>query len=282
MKYSDHSIAGERLDNAIENNTAVCMRRDTMVRGSTLEEQLTWERWVQSRDSEAGNLLIKKYMPLVSYHVQRIAVSLPKSVSRDDLKSLGMIGLYDALEKFDPKRDLKFDTYSSFRIRGAILDGLRKEDWLPRSTREKAKKIDAATEKLEQKYMRNVTVEEIAEELETDVGDIYSTINEHFFANVLSIDEQPNEHDNRDNHSFAIRDEKSEIPEERIIKNELIEEMTAMISHLNEKEQLVLSLFYKEELTLTEIGQVMELSTSRISQIHSKAIFKLRKWLEKV
>lgn len=253
-----------------------------MVRGSTSEDQITWDKWVKSRDPDAGNLLIKKYMPLVSYHVQRISVNLPKSVSRDDLKSLGMFGLYDALEKFDPKRDLKFDTYSSFRIRGAILDGLRKEDWLPRSTREKAKKIDAAIEKLEQRYMRNVTVEEIAQELNMDENDICTTINEHFFANVLSIDEQPNDQDDRDSQSYSIRDDKSEIPEEKVVKAETIEEMTAMVSQLNDKEQLVLSLFYKEELTLTEIGQVMDLSTSRISQIHSKAIFKLRKWLEKV
>lgn len=252
-----------------------------MVRGSTSEDQITWEKWVQFRDPDAGNLLIKKYMPLVSYHVQRISVNLPKSVSRDDLKSLGMIGLYDALEKFDPKRDLKFDTYSSFRIRGAILDGLRKEDWLPRSTREKAKKIDAAIEKLEQRFMRNVTIEELAHELNLDEDEIYTTINEHFFANVLSIDEQPSD-DDRDSQSFTIKDEKSELPEEKIIKNEMIEEMSMMVSQLNDKEQLVLSLFYKEELTLTDIGQVMDLSTSRISQIHSKAIFKLKKWLEKV
>jgi RNA polymerase sigma factor for flagellar operon FliA len=252
------------------------------VRGSTSEEQITWDKWVQSRDSEAGNLLIKKYMPLVSYHVQRISVSLPKSVSRDDIKSLGMIGLYDALEKFDPQRDLKFDTYSSFRIRGAILDGLRKEDWLPRSTREKVKKIDAAAERLEQRLMRNATIEEIAQELNMDDNEVSATINEHFFANVLSIDEQPNDHEDREGQSFAIKDKTSELPEEKILKTEMISEMTAMISQLNEKEQLVLSLFYKDELTLTEIGQVMDLSTSRISQIHSKSIFKLRKWMEKV
>ncbi|WLR53411.1 FliA/WhiG family RNA polymerase sigma factor [Mesobacillus subterraneus] len=251
-----------------------------MVRGSTSEEQVTWDKWVQFRDPDAGNLLIKKYMPLVSYHVQRISVSLPKSVSRDDLRSLGMIGLYDALEKFDPNRDLKFDTYSSFRIRGAILDGLRKEDWLPRSTREKAKKIDAAIERLEQRFMRNATIEEIASELNMDETEIYSTINEHFFANVLSIDEHPSENDDRDNQSFVIKDVKAEIPEDKLLKSEMLEEIAAKVSKLNEKEQLVLSLFYKEELTLTEIGQVMNLSTSRISQIHSKAIFKLRKWLE--
>ncbi|CAM3704140.1 FliA/WhiG family RNA polymerase sigma factor [Mesobacillus zeae] len=247
---------------------------------SVCDEQEIWEKWIQSRDREAANLLIKKYMQLVSYHVQRISATLPKSVSRGDLKSLGMMGLYDALEKFDHKRDLKFDTYASFRIRGAILDGLRKEDWLPRSTREKAKRIEAAAEKLEQQYMRNVTAEEIAAVVGLETEEIVTTVNEHFFANVLSIDEQSNE-DEREGQSFSIKDNKTATPEESLVKGEMLQEMAALISQLNEKEQLVLSLFYREELTLTEIGQVMSLSTSRISQIHSKALFKLRKLLEK-
>ncbi|PLR77660.1 FliA/WhiG family RNA polymerase sigma factor [Bacillus sp. V3-13] len=252
-----------------------------MTQISTSDEQI-WNKWVQYRDAQAGNLLVKKYIPLVSYHVQRIAVGLPKSVSRDDLRSLGMIGLYDALEKFDPDRELKFDTYASFRIRGAILDGLRKEDWLPRSTRDKAKKIEAATEMLEQRYMRNVTVAEIAAELAITEEEVYATMNEHFFANVLSMDEQPADQDDSDSQSFVLKDNKTETPEEKIVKNEMIYEMTEMITKLNDKEQLVLSLFYKEELTLTEIGQVMDLSTSRISQIHSKALYKLRQALDKV
>lgn len=246
------------------------------------EEQVYWQNWVDTRDAQAGNNLVKKYMPLVSYHVQRIAVNLPRNVSRDDLRSLGMIGLYDALEKFDPNRDLKFDTYASFRIRGAILDGLRKEDWLPRNTREKAKKIEAAIEKLEQRLMRNASIQEISSEMSMSEEEVQSVINEHFFANILSIDEKPNEQDEKESHSFIIKDERAEIPEEKVAKDELIREMVGMISQLNDKEQLVISLFYKEELTLTEIGQVMDLSTSRISQIHSKAIFKLRHALEKI
>ncbi|MDE5051520.1 FliA/WhiG family RNA polymerase sigma factor [Niallia taxi] len=253
-----------------------------MANETTLEEKNAWEMWNTNRDTDACNTLIKKYMPLVSFHVQRISVGLPKSVSREELNSLGMIGLYDALERFDPKRDLKFDTYASFRIRGSIIDGLRKEDWLSRGTREKTKKIEATIEKLEQKMMRNVTVQEIADDLDLSTDEVYSTMNEHFFANVLSIDEQLNESDEKEGPTFAIRDNKTEIPEEKVMKDELIQEMASMIETLNDKEQLVLSLFYKEELTLTEIGQVMNLSTSRISQIHSKAIYKLRHSLEKV
>jgi RNA polymerase sigma factor for flagellar operon FliA len=248
----------------------------------TIEENTYWAKWVDSRDAQAGNFLVKRYMPLVSYHVQRISVNLPKSVSRDDIRSLGMMGLYDALEKFDPKRDLKFDTYASFRIRGAILDGLRKEDWLPRSTREKAKKIEAAIERLEQRLMRNATAAEVAGEVQMGEEEVYSVMNEHFYANVLSIDEQPGDSEDKEGGSFAIKDDKAVIPEEKVLKNEILEEMAERISQLNEKEQLVISLFYKEELTLTEIGEVMGLSTSRISQIHTKAIFKLRQSLEKV
>jgi RNA polymerase sigma factor for flagellar operon FliA len=246
------------------------------------DEELIWEKWINSRDEEAGNNLIKKYESLVRYHVQRISVSLPKGVSRDDLNSLGMMGLLDALEKFDTKRNLKFDTYASFRIRGAILDGLRKEDWLPRGTREKAKKIDAVTEKLQQKYMRYVTEEEIASELKISVEEVYTTTNEHFFANLLSIDDQSSYWDEQNGHPFFIKDNTVDLPDEKLVKQEIVNELTDLITNLSDKEQLVISLFYKEEMTLTEIGQIMGLSTSRISQIHSKCIYKLKGLLEKL
>ncbi|APH07057.1 RNA polymerase subunit sigma [Bacillus weihaiensis] len=247
-----------------------------------MDEQVVWQKWIDIRDSYAGDILIKKYMPLVSYHVQRISVGLPKSVNKDDLMSLGLFGLYDALEKFDPTRDLKFDTYASFRVRGAIIDGLRKEDWLPRSSREKAKKVEAAIEKLEQKHLRNVSSEEIAEELGLSEGEVVTVMNEGFFANILSIDDQMYDHDEGDTIGYSIKDENQDTPEDKLLKDELIENLSKVITQLSEKEQLVISFFYKEELTLTEIGQVMNLSTSRISQIHSKALFKLRKILENV
>ncbi|MGV3464081.1 MAG: FliA/WhiG family RNA polymerase sigma factor [Heyndrickxia sp.] len=252
-----------------------------MSKTETIEEQKYWELWISSRNTQAGDVLVKKYLPLVHYHVQRIAVGLPRNVSRDDLKSFGMLGLLDALNKFDRTRDLKFDTYASFRIRGAILDGLRKEDWLPRSTREKAKKIEATLERLEQKYMRHVTAEEIASELHMTEDEVYQTLNEQFFANVLSVDEQANEKEENESYSFVIKDDHVPSPEENLIHEEKIQDLTKVITTLSEKEQMVLSLFYHEELTLTEIGEIMSLSTSRISQIHSKALFKLRNILEK-
>ena len=155
------------------------------------EEEQCWQKWIEKRDKLSGDFLAKKYMPLVSYHVQRISVGLPKNVCRDDLRSLGMMGLFNALERFEPDRDLKFDTYASFRIRGAILDGLRKEDWLPRSIREKTKKIEQTIEKLEQEKMRNVTVEEVAAELQMPIEEIMSAINENFVSSIISVDDQP-------------------------------------------------------------------------------------------
>lgn len=242
------------------------------------DEQKLWNRWVNDRDPDAGDLLIKKYTSLVSYHVQRIGASLPKNVSRDDLMSLGMLGLFDALNKFDINRDLKFDTYASFRVRGAIIDGLRKEDWLPRSAREKAKKLDAQIEHLEQKYMRHITPEELAEYMELPVDEVYQTVQEHFFSNVLSINEQQDQEE-AEGKTFVIRDDTTKTPEQVVMKSELLGDLADNIQKLNEKEQLVLSLFYTEEMTLTEIGEMLELSTSRISQIHSKALLKLRKLL---
>lgn len=253
-----------------------------MVLTITFDEQTAWKKWTECRDAEAGNFLAKKYLTLVSYHVQRIAIGLPKNVSRDDLNSLGMMGLFDALEKFDPHRDLKFDTYASFRVRGAIIDGLRKEDWLPRSTREKAKKIEAVSEKLEQELMRKASSLEIADALGIPEDEVCSTINEHFYSNVLSMDEQPLDLDEKEGTSFALKDEKADNPEEKLIRKELLGNLASLIEKLNEKEQLVVSLFYYEELTLTEIGQVMSLSTSRISQIHSRALFKLNQFLAKI
>lgn len=248
-----------------------------MSKRDQVQEAEYWERWMLNRDPDAGNLLVEKYTPLVTYHVQRISASLPKNVSRDDIMSLGLQGLFDALTKFEPARDLKFDTYASFRIRGTIIDGLRKEDWLSRSSRERTKKLQQKIDKLEQEYMRHVTAEEIAEHLEVPVETVYETMHAQYFSNILSLDEKIQ--DDNEEQPFTIRDDREKTPEEDLVMNELLADLTEKIQNLNENEQLVISLFYKEELTLTEIGEILSLSTSRISQIHSRALFKLRKLL---
>lgn len=242
-------------------------------------EKHQWKLWLEDRDPDAGDALVQLYTPLVNYHVQRISAGLPKNVSRDEIKSLGYQGLFDALTKFDPSRDLKFDTYASFRIRGTIMDGLRKEDWLSRSSREKSKKMEEEISRLEQEHLRSVTPEEVADHLGITTDEVYQTVHEQYFANVLSIDEKMNDDDEQQEQSFVLRDDQTETPEQLAVKDELIRDLTTRIKELNQNEQLVLSLFYQEDMTLTEIGEIMSLSTSRISQIHSKALFKLRSLL---
>lgn len=251
-----------------------------MTTSTSTNDSTYWNLWKTKKDPDAGDFLVKKYMPLVHYHVQRISTGLPKSVKREELKSLAFMGLFDAIEKFDPSRDLKFDTYASFRIRGSIIDGLRKEDWLPRSVREKAKRIESTLEKLEQSLMRNATLEEVALHLGMPEEEVATVLHEVFYSNILSMDEMPK--DEVSQGTYVLKDEKTISPEEALIKSEAIQQLIRQIESLTENEQIVISLFYKEELTLTEIGQVLGLTTSRISQIHSKAIFKLRKQLDPV
>ncbi|SHF52145.1 FliA/WhiG family RNA polymerase sigma factor [Ornithinibacillus halophilus] len=253
------------------------------VNSSPLEKEL-WAKWQKEQNNHTANQIIQHYMYLVNYHVERTASHLPSSVSKDDLRSLGMFGLYDALKKFDIDRDLKFDTYASFRIRGSIIDGLRKEDWLPRSTRDKIKKVEQLSQELEQKLQREPTSKEIAKYVDMSVDEVETTIKNSLFANVLSIEDKGKNQDNefKEGIGYSIPDKKSGQPEENVLQNEIIKELLQGIQHLNEKEQMILSLFYQEELTFTEIGQVLELTTSRISQLHKKAIFKLRKILEKL
>lgn len=220
-------------------------------------------------------------MYLVDFHTHRISSHLPKNVQRDEIRSLALFGLYDALQKFDYDRDLKFDTYASFRIRGAVMDGLRKEDWLPRSTRDKAKKIDQASNELTQKLQRNPTSTEIAEHLEMSRDEVETSYKDTMFANLLSIEHKTadDSDDHKEGIGYKIIDQDQLSPEEQMLQEENYTELAKSIKTLNKNEQLVISLFYHDELTLTEIGQVLSLTTSRISQIHKQAIFKLKQSL---
>lgn len=247
-------------------------------------EQKLWDNWVSNKDDETANQLIQNYRYLVNFHVERISSHLPNNVNRDDIKSFGLIGLYDALKKFEPSRDLKFDTYASFRIRGAIIDGLRREDWLPRSRREKTKKIEQISQELEQMYQRVPTAEEIAVKTDMSPKEVETIIKDSLFAQVLSIEEKPRNGDSdlKEGLGYSIADEVTISPEESVLSMEVKDELSEGIQTLNNNEQMVISLFYHDELTLTEIGQVLHLTTSRISQIHKKAIFKLRNSLKKI
>lgn len=240
--------------------------------------QRLWNDWVKSHDEHIGNELINHYMYLVQYHVERVAAYIPESFDKNDLKSLGLMGLFDALNKFDPNRNLKFDTYATIRIHGSIMDGLRREDWLPRTLRDRSKKIEKASQELEQQFKRTPTSAEIAKKLNLTEDEVESTVVDTLYANKLSIDSMvpTNEGDETNEAAAMIEDVQGIQPEEIMIHTELKEELKKGIQQLNNNEQMVISLFYMEELTLTEIGSVLNLTTSRISQIHKKAIFKLK------
>ncbi len=248
------------------------------------QEQALWNKWMTSQDNEAANILIENYMYLVSFHTERIVSQLPNSVDREEIRSYGLLGLYDALHKFELKRDLKFDTYASFRIKGSIMDGLRKEDWLPRSIREKTKKVEQASEAFEQKYQREAQPEDIAEITGMTVQDVETTLRDAVMSNMLSIEDKPKGHENdlKEGIGYSVTDKPDLRPEARLIQEEWKQELIEGIKSLNDKEQLVISLFYQEELTFTEIGQVLGLTTSRISQIHKRSIVKLRTTLQKI
>jgi RNA polymerase sigma factor for flagellar operon FliA len=254
-----------------------------MSTGESPQLKQLWGNWIATQDNISANGLLKHYMYLVSFHADRIAVHLPGSVSREDLESFGLIGLFDALHKFDPDRKLKFDTYASFRVRGAIIDGLRKEDWLPRSLREKTKRIEWAAQELEQELQRQPTAAEIGKKTGMTAKEVEKHVNDALFAHVLSIEEKPKESDGdfAEGVGYTIPAADSVLPDEYVMENERKDQLAEGIKQLNKNEQLVISLFYHDELTLTEIGQILELTTSRISQIHKQAIFKLRKLLGK-
>jgi len=253
------------------------MGMQTMSRTETDEERNYWSLWLNKKDPDAADYLMRLYVPLVQYQVKRVKVGLPKSVTYDELVSFGYAGLYDALTKFDAARDLKFDTYASIRVRGAILDGLRRGDPMPRTLRAKMKKVEATIEQLEQKWQRDVTVEEVAVGLEMKPAEIRAIIADSFMANNLSIDEAIDASSGGESIVALLEDKTTMDPISNVIKGEDAGKLAEEIKKLTEKEQQVISLFYYEELTLSEIGRILGLSTSRVSQIHSKALFKLNK-----
>ncbi|WP_127580660.1 FliA/WhiG family RNA polymerase sigma factor [Paenibacillus koleovorans] len=234
-----------------------------------------WKAWKVEGLLAAKQQLIEQYLPLVDYVVGRLLVGLPKNVSRDDLCSHGMLGLIDAVEKFDYERGLQFETYASWRIRGATIDGLRQGDWVPRSVREKAKRLEDAYQKLEQHYLRSVTDTEMSEYLQISEKEFQHMLQEISITAICSFDDPIKEEESETRLSLMI-DEKAKNPEYKVNEFFLKESLAKAIEKLTEKERTVVSLFYYEELSLSEIAEVMSLSPSRISQLHSKAILRLR------
>lgn len=238
------------------------------------EELNYWDNWQKHRDPQAGEYLVERYLPLVEFVIQRFMISLPKSVDKDDIRSLAYEGLLDAFDKFNLERDLKFETYASWRIKGAIIDGLRHSDWLPRSVRDKVKKIEKAYAVLEQQNNYSVTDEEVSRYLGISKKELNKTVSEAAFSTIISIDET-NYDDNNQVGKYNMVQNHTGSPERYLTEQMIKESLSRAIERLPEKEKIVISLCYYEELKLTEIAEVLSVSVSRVSQLHSKAILRL-------
>lgn len=237
----------------------------------------------QGVDGKLRDQLITDYAPLIRFVAQRIAARLPSNIDIDDLISAGVIGLMDAIEKYDPSRDNKFKTYAEFRIRGAILDELRSQDWVPRSVRDKAKKIERTFSELEQKLGRTVSDEEVSEALGVELGEYYEIMAKVRAVTLLSIDELsgPNYHDKK-SLLECLENVGSKNPFTQLKSKGVRELLVKNIEELPEKQKLVLSLYYYEDLNLKEIGKILEVTESRVSQLHTQAVEKLRARLKPI
>ena len=226
--------------------------------------------------------MIEKFTPLIKFIARRIAARLPANVELDDLISSGAIGLMDAIEKYDPTRENKFKTYAEFRIRGAILDELSAQDWIPRSVREKAKLIDRTYMRLEKEHGRLPTDLEIARAIGLTKDQYYSLLGQVKSVSLLSLDEYSN-FTSSDKKSILglLEDYRASNPYVQLNVNSIKEVITAGIKALPEKERLVLSLYYYEDLNLKEIGEVLNVTESRVSQLHSQAVIRLRSRLKR-
>ena len=236
-----------------------------------------WQEYMQTGKSEIREQLIAEYAQLVKLVAGRLSMYLGYNVEYDDLVGYGIFGLIDAIDKFDYSKNVKFESYASLRIRGAILDQIRKMDWLPRSIRQKQKKIDAALAKIETEKGPVATDEEIAEELEITVDELNSWQGQTKASNLISLDEYTET--GSEAKIESVTNTHFDQPEEVLEKEELKIKLTEAINSLTEKERNVITLYYYEEMTLKEISLVLNVSESRVSQLHTKALGRMRKTL---
>ncbi len=226
---------------------------------------------------------LEKYLPLVKRISGRLAISLPSHIDEDDLIGYGVFGLLDALQKYEPSRGVKFETYASLRIRGSMIDGLRAMDWVPHSARQKVKRVYQGFAQLESDLGRTPELNEVAEYLEVSQEDLTTTLLQGQHMTLISLEDISSIDGVESNASPVdkIVDHSSQEAYKQIEKEEQKKILSVAIGKLSEKEKLVVALYYREELTLKEIAAVMDLSESRISQIHSQAILRLRGYLSR-
>lgn len=237
-----------------------------------METNTLWDNYIKTKDVKIREELIIKYLYLVKFVAGRLYANYGNNVEYDDLVSYGVFGLIDAIEKYDTARGVKFDTYAQLRIKGAIIDYLREIDWLPRSVRQKAKELEKAYYELENELGRPANDEEVAAKLDVTVEEFQKKIQHISTYSIVSLDdlleqkrEFANDEGNNENNPGAAL-------EKDVFRNIIIETINA----LPEKENRVITLYYYEELTYKEIGKLLNISESRVSQLHTKAIIKLK------
>ena len=237
-----------------------------------------WLEFRRTRDKALRDRLILTYAPLVKYVAGRLGSGLPAHVEEADLVSYGLLGLIGAIERYDPGRDVKFETYAIARIKGAIIDELRALDWVPRSVRARARDIERAIGELEKKLMRAPTDEEICARLGVTEDELQTSLLEISRSSIAALDELWTVSSGGDQISLldTIEDTDTEGPQEALSQTELKEALAEAIARLPEREKLVVTLYYYEELTLREIGEVLGVTESRVSQLHTKAILRLK------
>lgn len=237
-----------------------------------------WKNYKRTKDPKIREFIVNKYSPLVKYVAGKIAIGMPQNVDFDDLVGYGVFGLLDAINKFDPDKDIKFKTYAVTRIRGAIYDELRSIDWVPRSIRQKAKELERVIGSLENRLGRAATDAEIAGEMGFSLKDFHTLVLKLSGASMLSLSDVWYIGDESDQVSVmeTIESPKSLNPDVIVEREEIKKIIVKAISELPDKEKKVLILYYYEDLTLKEIGEVLQVTESRISQLHTKAIMRLR------
>lgn len=237
-----------------------------------------WRRWRECQEQSARQELVQKYAKIVKYVAGRMAIGLPHYVEFSDLMSAGLLGLIQAIDNFDHLRGIKFETYAIPRIRGAILDELRSQDWFPRSLRRKAKQLEEAFSTLEARLGRPATNQEVADALQIDVGELDGILGEVAVATIMSLDADTSGEESEQSNSLGdhLADPRAEDVERTIAAQEMRELIARRLAELPDKEQLVLVLYYYEELTLKEIGEILDVTESRVCQIHTKAIMRLK------
>ena len=227
--------------------------------------------------------IVLEHGPLIRYIVNRIAVRLPSHIDVEDLHNTGVIGLMDAIEKYDPEKNCKFKTYAEFRIKGAILDQLRSLDWVPRSVRQKGRKLERAYGEVEQRLGRSANEEEVADSLGIQINKFHELINQVRGISLVNLEEiGSNNADGERTGGFAdiIEDTQSENPFNALTLVEMKDLVADTIASLPEKERLVISLYYYEDLNMKEIGSILGITESRVCQIHTKSVLRLRSKLK--